>query len=87
MTRIVGDMEGEKRGEWTLFVRGDVRTLKDYPTLAKTKTGMKDHYRIATFRLKGKKEVEELYFDAYQLERRPSSTVAPRRGPRRKRRK
>jgi hypothetical protein len=88
MTRVVGDMEGEQGSERTLFVRGDVRTLRDYPALAKPKAETKGLYRIATFRLEGKKgEVEELYFDAYLLERRPPSTVAPRRGSRRKRRK
>ena len=87
ITRIVGDIEGEKGGEWTLFVRGDVRTLKDYPTLAKPKAQMKNHYRIATFRLEGKKEVKELYFDAYQIERSRSSNVAPRQSTRKKRRK
>jgi hypothetical protein len=87
MTRIVGNMKGEQGGEWTLFVRGDVRTLKDYPTLAKPKEKMKDHYRIATFRLEGKKgEVTELYLDAYLLEKSRSSNVAPRQATRRKRR-
>ncbi len=87
MTQIVGNMEGEQGREWTLFVQGDVRTLKDYPTLAKPKKKMKYHYHIATFRLEGKRgEVKALYLDAYLLEKSRSSNVASRQATRKKRR-
>ncbi len=65
MTAIFGRAEGEGR-DWTLFVSGDVRDLRDYPALVKPKAGGKSNYQIATFRLEGKKrDLKKLYLDAY----------------------
>jgi hypothetical protein len=65
MTAVVGRVEGERK-EWTLFVGGDIRDLRDYPMLVKPKAEGKSDYQIATFRLEGKKrELRKLYLDAY----------------------
>jgi hypothetical protein len=65
MTAISGKMEGEGR-EWTLFVGGDVRDLRDYPTLVRPNAKARSRYQVATFRLEGKKRrFKKLYLDAY----------------------
>lgn len=68
MTAAFGKVEGEEIREWTLFIGGEVRDLKEYPTLVKPRGEVKkgSNYRLATFRLKGmKSEIKELYLDAY----------------------
>lgn len=85
MTAVFGKAEGES-GEWTLFVGGEVRDMRDYPTLVRPKGKSKSDYEIATFRLEDKKRsLKKLRFDAYLPTKYRSPTVAPRRTPRRKR--
>ena len=65
MTKISGMVEGESR-EWTLFVGGPFRDLRDYPTLVKPNAKSHNLYQVATFRLEGKKrELKKLCIDAY----------------------
>ncbi len=86
MTAIVGKMEGEGE-EWTLYLSGDVRYLRDHPALVRPKGKTGSDYEVATFRLEGKqRKLKKLYLDAYLPEQYRSPAAAPRRTPRRKRR-
>ncbi len=86
MTAIVGKMEGEGR-EWTLYLSGDVRYLRNHPALVRRKAKTSSEYEVATFRLEGKKrKLTKLYLDAYLPEQYRSLNAALRQPPRRKRR-
>ena len=62
ITRIIGELKNPNR-DWTLYLLGTYPKLGEYPMLIKAINPDNGKYRIATFKLKKGKGIQEIYLD------------------------